>query len=391
MIEDLLKSDIQEFIRANAKADVRKLALQKHKYPEWPFDKVLDQIQSRQKAKKKLPSWFENQELLFPPAISMEQCSSEITALYKTSLVKGNSVIDLTGGFGIDLSFITKNFENGTYVEQNEWLCALAKHNYSKLGRSTEVKNLKAVDALSELQNVDLIYLDPTRRDAASKKVIRLEDYSPNVLSLLHQLLSKSKQFMLKVSPMFDIKLGIEQLQYVNEVHVVSVKNEVKELLFLGSNKANEQPKVLCVNLDTDQPDFDFSYGDEEGIDAPLGSVSDYLYEPNSSIIKSGAFKSIAAEYSLIKLHPNTHLYTSDVIREGFPGRVFRIKSELKPNKKEMRKSIPSLKANVSTKNYPLSVKDLIKKTGLKEGGQQFVFGFTDIDSRRLVLCEKLY
>ncbi len=390
MIEDLLDQSIQEFIHHNLNANVQELAFQKVKYPEWPFEKVLDQIQSRQKAKKKLPTWYSNAEVLFPPPISMEQCSSERTANYKASLVKGESVLDLTGGFGIDTAFISKQFSSATYVEQNEWLSALASHNFRALSLDVKVVTTKAEAFLIGDNRFDLIYIDPARRSNLNQKVIRLEDYSPNVLDLLPEIVNKSERFMIKVSPMFDIKLGLEQLKYLDEVHVVAVKNEVKELLFIGSHNVINSPKIVAVNLDSEQPILEFSYAEEEGLQLDLGKLESYLYEPNAAIIKSGAYKKVSIQYGLKKLHPNTHLYTSDNFISAFPGRVFRVQNEIKPNRKEVKNLIPSLKANLTIRNYPMSVNELRKKIGLKEGGEQFLFGLTDIESRKLVLCQKL-
>lgn len=390
MIKELLQPDIQLFIKEQANTDVRKLALQKHKYSEWPFDKVLDQIKSRQRAKKKLLSWYQNESLLFPPAISIEQCSSEATARYKASLVSGISFLDLTGGFGIDTSFLSGCFKQSTYVERNQWLCQLAEHNFKALELSIKILNSSAEEELDQDSTFDLIYIDPARRNDNAQKIIRLEDYSPNVLELLPKILEKADRYMIKVSPMFDIKLGIEQLKGVEAVHVVSLKNEVKELLFIGSKQYQDQPIIKAVNLESNNEVYKFNYAHEMEAAVPFGSVSNYLYEPNASIIKAGAFKSLASTYGLTKLHTNTQLYTSADLKPNFPGRVFQVIDEVKPNKKEMKRILPELKANISVRNYPLSVEQIRKKTGLKEGGIHYIFGFTDFEAKRFVLCEKL-
>ena len=390
MIEELLQPDIQLFIKEQANTDVRELALQKHKYLDWPFDKVLDQIRSRQRAKKKLMSWYQNESLLFPPPISMEQCSSEATAQYKASLVSGNSFLDLTGGFGIDTSFLSGSFKQITYVERNEWLCQLAEHNFKALELSIKILNSSAEEELDHDSTFDLIYIDPARRNDNAQKVIRLEDYSPNVVELLPKILEKADRYMIKVSPMFDIKLGIEQLEGVEEVHVVSLKNEVKELLFLGSKNCQKEPSIIAVNLQSNDEVFKFNYAHEIEAAVPFGPISKYLYEPNAAIIKAGAFKSLATAYGLTKLHTNTQLYTSADLKPNFPGRVFQVIDEVKPNKKEMKRILPEMKANISVRNYPLSVEQIRKKTGLKEGGDHYLFGFTDSEAKRFVLCEKL-
>ena len=390
MIEELLHSDIQLFIKEHANVNVQQLALQKNKYPDWPFNRILDQIQSRQKAKKKLPTWHSSKCLLFPPAISMEQCSSESTAKYKASLVNGERMIDLTGGFGIDVSFLSKSFETATYVERSEWLCQLAKHNFSALDLDIEIRNSTAEEEIGSGESFDLVYLDPARRNDAAQKVIRLEDYSPNILALLPEILETSRRYMLKVSPMFDIKQGLEQLTGVEEVHVVSVKNEVKELVFLGSGELSSGPKIISINLQSEDEVFSFKYADEVNSEVEIKPISNYLYEPNAAIIKAGAFKLVGHKYGLDKLHSNTHLYTSEAYVSKFPGRVFKVIKEVKPTKKDLKRVLPEMKANVSIRNYPLTVQQIRKKTGLREGGEYYLLGFTDAEAKRMILCEKL-
>ena len=392
MIDQLASPEVQAFIKAYLAEDPASLMLKKDQYPELPMRAVVEQIASKQKAKHKLPSWYQQEGILFPPALSMEQASSERTATYKASLVKGRSIVDLTGGFGVDCYFLSKSFEKGIYVERQEQLTQVAAHNYKVLEANVEVVHAQSEDYLATLEPVDLIYLDPARRDDHNKKVVLLQDYAPNVLELMPLLQQKSKQVLLKVSPLLDIKLAIEQLSHVAAVHVVAVQNEVKELLFLLDYKAENEPTIHCVNFSkTEAQRYQFSFTEEELGEAIVGEHSNFLYEPNASILKAGAFKSIAEQFGLKKLHANTHLYTSEVPVADFPGRVFKVKSEISLNKKYLKKSIPNLKANITVRNYPQSVAQIRKKTGLKEGGANYVLAFTGLNGPTALLCEKQF
>lgn len=392
MIYQLASPEVQAFIRAHLAEDPASLMLKKDQYPDLPMRAVVEQIASKQKAKHKLPSWYQQEGILFPPALSMEQASSERTATYKASLVKGKSMVDLTGGFGIDCYFLSKSFQRGIYVERQEQLTQIASHNYKVLGANVEVVHAQSEDYLAKLEPVDLIYLDPARRDDHNKKVVLLEDYAPNVLELMPLLQQKSKQVLLKVSPLLDIKLAIEQLSHVAAVHVVAVQNEVKELLFLLDYKAENEPTIHCVNFSkTETQHYEFSFNEEELREAIIGDYSNFLYEPNASILKAGAFKSITEKFGLKKLHANTHLYTSEVPVVDFPGRLFKVKSEISLNKKYLKKTIPDLKANITVRNYPQSVAQIRKKTGLKEGGANYVLAFTGLNGPTALLCEKQF
>lgn len=391
MIDQLASLEVQAFIQEHLADDPASLMLKKNQYPELPMREVVEQIASKQKAKHKLPSWYQQEGILFPPALSMEQTSSEQTAKYKATLVQGQTMVDLTGGFGIDCYFLSESFDKATYVERQEHLTQIATYNYEKLGANITVLNVQSEGYLARMEAVDLVYLDPARRDDQNKKVVLLEDYSPNVLELMPLLQQKTKQVLLKVSPLLDIKLAIEQLQFVEQVHVVAVQNEVKELLFLLGNKSESNPLIHCVNFTkAEVQSFQFAFQAEEGLEAQIGTYSSFLYEPNASILKAGAFKSIAAKFGLEKLHQNTHLYSSDEFIADFPGRVFMVKSEIALNKKRLKKFIPDLKANVTVRNYPQSVAQIRKKTGLKEGSSHFILAFTGVKGPLALLCEKM-
>lgn len=389
MIE-LLQPEIQKFIDDHINDQPADLMLKASQFPDWPMKAIVEQIAAKKKAKTKLPEWYTTKGLIWPAAISMEQCSSEITAEYKASLVSGKSMADLTGGFGVDTFYLSKSFSEATHVEMNADLHEVVQHNFSCLEANIETVLGSAEDYLKSMNPVDLIYLDPARRDSSSKKVVFLEDYSPNVIEMLPQLQEKSKEILIKVSPMLDIKKAISDLGAVAEVHVVAVKNEVKELLFLLRNDS-AKTSVKAVNLGESEPEiFEFNYQLEESIDSEFSAISDYLYEPNAAILKAGAFKSIGADFGMKKLETNSHLYTSQELISDFPGRAFKVLDELSFNKKKLKKQLQSMQANITVRNFPMSVKDIRNKTGLKEGGGQYIFATTDQKGKKVVLCEKV-
>lgn len=389
MIE-LLNPEIQKFINDHLNDQPVELMLKASQFPDWPMKAIVEQIAAKKKAQGKLPLWFSIEGVIWPPAISMEQCSSELTARYKASLVSGKSMVDLTGGLGVDTYFLSSNFDEATYVEMKEELHSLASHNLKVLSSDIQTVNDSAENYLNQMSAVDLIYIDPARRDNDSRKVVFLEDYSPNVVGMLHGLRNKAKQILIKVSPMLDIKKAIFDLGSVSEVHVVAVKNEVKELLFLVDTEVQREPKIIAVNLGSNDRSFSFQFTQEEEAHTEFADVMDYLFEPNAAILKAGAFKSIGLEYGLKKLHNNSHLYTSQTLIDNFPGRAFRVQTELSLNKKKIRQQLSSDKANITVRNYPMSVKEIRNKTGLKEGGEQYIFATTDQSGKKVVLCEKV-
>ncbi len=393
MIEVLTKPEVQEFIKAHLYDDPAALMLKANQYPEWPMKEIVEQIQSKRKAKTKLSSWFQIEGIIYPPQLSMEQCSSEMTARYKASLVPGgSSMVDLTGGFGVDFAFLSDRFERSTYIERHQLLVEIAKHNFQKLGLSgLSLHHGGSEEFVTNDKTYDLIYLDPARRGDHNEKVVRLEDCEPNVLALLPKLLDKSKHMMLKTSPLLDIKGAISQLGCVAEVHVVSVSNEVKELVFILDKKATNQAKIHCINLrNKGNESFEFTFGEEEDTTIGQTEVESYLYEPNASILKAGAFKSVGSRYGLAKLHANTHLYTSLEIVNDFPGRTFKVVDSISLNRKVIKRHFPTMKANITVRNFPMTVAQIRKKTGLKEGGDMYLFGTTDSKGKQLLLCEKV-
>lgn len=391
MIEALLTPEVQKFIRDHENDDPATLMLRAKQYDDIPLKEAVEQIQSRKKAKTKLPTWYSATDLIYPPPLSLEQSSSAITAEYKASLFSGEKFVDLTGGMGIDFSFLSKSFKKGFYVERQDNLVEIARHNMSCLGiTSAEFYNAEAEDFLNQTsEKFDLIFLDPARRGNHDQKVFRIEDCEPNVFSLLPLMKSKGKSILMKTSPLLDIKGAIKDLGGASQVHVVAVNNEVKELLFIIDDKANGNPIIKAIDLTNTEVGFEFNYEEEHGINLAHGGIESYLYESNVSILKAGAFKSIASQFGLIKLHVNSHLYTSKTPANNFPGRSFKVISEISFNKKELRKAIPNMKANITVRNYPMTVDQIRKKTGLTDGGDYYIFATTDQTGKKVVLCEK--
>jgi len=394
LITELQKTEIQEFIQDHLYDDPASLMLRAHNYPHMPMREVVEQIQSKRKAKSKLPQWFEATGVIYPPTLSLEQCSSQKTAEYKASLVRGKTMVDLTGGMGVDTFYLSRSFENSHYVERHENLVAIAGHNFKCLQADTiHTHQHQAEQFLKELdKKVDLIYLDPARRGAHNSKVVRFEDCEPDVIALLPMLRNHSESLLIKASPMLDIKGAINDLGEVTAVHVVADRNEVKELLFLINADASANPVVHSVNLRGEEAEaFSFDYASEEEVLPHFGTASGFIYEPNAAILKAGGFKSAGAQFpGLLKLHANTHLYTSAELVENFPGRSFQVVDTLQMNKKQLRKKLPELKANITVRNFPMSVDQIRKKTGLREGGEDYVIATQDVNGPLLLHCHRV-
>ena len=383
------------FIEENIRADVRSLALQAKKYPKVDMAMAVVQIAGRQIAEAKVPSWSCVEGLLYPKHLSMEQCSSEVTALYKASLVEGKTFADLTGGFGIDCSFLSRRFKKADYVERQAELCELAKHNFPLLGLNIEVHNEDGVEYLKRMDPVDCLFLDPARRDGHGGKTVAISDCEPDVSALEDLLVEKAKTVMVKLSPMLDLSLALKTLKYVREVHIVSVNNECKELLLiLQKQSISSEVSIHCEHIVNDlHQHFVFTQEQERISDCPLTSqVETYLYEPNASILKAGAYRSLTQSYEVKKLHSSSHLYTSSHFIEDFPGRRFQVEAVSGFGKKELKTFLQGMeKANLTIRNFPSSVADLRKRLKLKEGGEDYIFATTLADeSKILIRCKKV-
>ena len=340
------------------------LALQRSKYKhltddEWRW--FLQQVEGRERTAEKLPYFATIEDWWYPVRLSCEQCSSELTARYKASLVSGETMVDLTGGYGVDTYFLSDQFQHTDYVEQNEELCRIATHNFAD--KPIAIHNSSAEDFLKTAGEYDLVFIDPARRDSHGGKVFRLEDCTPNVVDLLPTILAHGKRILIKLSPMLDLTQAVTSLSQVSwNIYVVAIKNEVKELLLLSGGTG----RITVIDLAKKEQAFVFTKEEEQNCSLDIGNwtLENYLYEPSAAILKAGAYKLIAEQFGLHRLDINTHLYASDTLVPNFPGRIWKIieKQDLK-------------QANVLTRNYPLTPEQLKKRLHLRDGGTAFVIG----------------
>ena len=416
-----------EFIREYRERDIRQLALQANRFPDVDMPYALDQIQGWQIARRKLPKWAACDGVIFPPHLSMEQCSSEPTAQYKLNLATewttlnselstqncrrqqfktqnskfktSTRMTDLTGGFGVDFSFTSCAFAAATYVERNEQLCHIVEHNLPLLGlNNATVVCADAVEYLSTVEPQTMLFLDPARRDEHGAKTVMLADCTPDVVQLLPQLLEKSRFTMLKLSPMLDWHKAVDDLQgTVREVHIVSVGGECKELLLVLSTVVESELKVYCADLST-ASDTSSIFVYTPGSSAPVANSklktqnSKFVHEPNASIMKAGCFDELAAAYGVSPVSRNSHLFLSDEPVEGFPGRSFVVERVTTMNKGELRKALVGIeKANIATRNFPLTVAELRKRLKIKDGGDVYIFATTTAEGEHLLLISRKY
>ena len=379
--------DTRQFIEEHLNDDVRELAL-KYSNAEVNMALALRQIEARQLLKKKVPSWSDNPDLLFPAHLSVEQCSSEATALYKAALLQGDTFADLTGGLGVDCFFISQHFKEATYVEVNPELCELAKHNFSSLQVSITIQNESSEAYLSHCESKDCFFIDPARRDLYGRKTVSIADCTPNVVKLQDLLLQKAKLVMVKLSPMLDISKALEELKHVSEIHVVAVANECKELLFIMERDFEEEPVITCVNLQTKQPKVRYRYGEERIPTMTLCTTPQaYLYEPNAALMKAGCFDYLSQHYGVHQLHRNSHLFTSEQLIPDFPGRIFAVDGWAPYNKKTKQTLLAGVeKASISTRNFPLSVADLRKSLKIADGDEIYLFATTVSNGQLLII-----
>ena len=388
-----------DFIRDNADADVRQLALRGAKVLEVDVPFALDQIAGRQTARRKLPSWAAVDGIVYPPHLSMEQCSSEQTAKYKgrvlASYVTDSSrFVDLTGGFGVDFAFIAQalsaNPHRLVYVERQDHLCAIAKENFRLLGLSqAEVVCADSVDYLRTMAPADVIFLDPARRDGHGGRTYGISDCTPDVLQLRDVLLQKSRCVLLKLSPMLDWRKAVSDLgeQYVREVHIVSVRNECKELLILLTQ--GEGLRLVCVN---DDDVFETSVDGADNFCAfAEPAAGQFLYEPNASVMKAGCFAELSQRFGVSPIAQNSHLFVSADAIGNFPGRAFQIDAVCSLNKRELKAHLQGIsQANITVRNFPLSVAELRRRLKLNEGGSTYIFATTLASGDRVLLtCRK--
>ena len=382
----------------NLPLDRLALQLSSQHHPEAAY--ILQQVEGWQRLRTKVPSWTAVDGLQYPHRLALEQCSGEAAARYKAAVVSelfprgGEQMVDLTGGLGVDFSFVARTFKHATYVERQESLCQLARHNFPLLGLShASVVCADGVDYLREMSGqVNLIFLDPARRDDAGRKTVLIEDCQPDVCALRSLLLQKAQRVVVKLSPMLDIADSVRSLGCVERVCVFSVGGECKDLLLVLSAEAQSSGAEPEICVSENGVSLRFRHSEEEQAEVSFASqLGHYLYEPGPAVLKAGAFRMVAQKYSLKKLHPNSHLYTSDELVSCFPGRTFRVKQTFgfgKADLKQLRTEV--VKANLTIRNFPASVDSLRKKLKIKEGGENFIFATTMVDNQHvIVLCEK--
>ncbi len=386
----MINEQTWDFIRQHAADDVRKLALQGTKDGAVDLSMALQQIAGRQTALKKLPSWAAVERVLYPPHLNMEQCSSEQTARYKAGLAgSGDTYVDLTGGLGVDFYWMSQGFKQRYYVERNAELCELVEHNFRTLGHNCSVCCSDTATYLPTVPHADVVFLDPARRNEHGGRTYDIKDCTPNILELLPLLMEKADKVILKLSPMFDWRKAVDDLQYVREVHIVSVDNECKELL-LVLEQAERPLRLVCVN---NNQIFEVSSHSSPLTSHPSPLTSEqFLYEPNASIMKAGCFAALMQQYPIRQVSANSHLFLSSVEIEDFPGRSFQICAISSTNKQSLKTSLAGIdRANISVRNFPLSVEQLRKKLHLKDGGDTYIFATTKADGAHcLYICRKI-
>lgn len=387
MLEELLDPKVQEYIQGFT-GDITKLAFAGSPFPNIPTQVLLEQISSREQIKTKLPTWYKTPNIYYPPKLNLEQTSSEITARHKTKYIQAEHIADLTGGFGIDTYYLAQLAKKLTYFEKDEGLSRIAAHNF----RALATHNIEVVkgDSLTSLTGqYDLIYADPARRNLNKKRVFLLSDCLPDIPSNLNKIFAHTDVLVLKTSPMLDITQGLKEFQYVGCIHCVAIENEVKELLwFIYSRPIKDEIRLFTFNYTKDKVQF-FESSIEDTSEIEYSTPLTYLYEPNAAILKSGGFNILARDYSIKKLAPHSHLYTSDKKIE-FPGRSFKIMKYVSYNKQQM-KALKNKKANVSMRNFTESVAQIRKKWKIKEGGLDYLFFTrTEKNSHIVIFCKKI-
>ncbi len=390
-IEQLLHTEIQDFIAENLGSDSTKLALKKNPFSAINYTEIISQIVSKKKAKDKLPTWFSTKNIIYPEKISIEQTSSEATAKYKASLVSGKKLIDCTGGFGIDDYYFAKQFESVIHCELNANLSKIVQHNYEIL-KATNIQCYQgnSTEILEHLnQKFDCIYIDPSRRNDAKGKVFMLADCLPNVVDLQNFYYQFTDSILIKTAPILDIHAGLLELKNVAEIHIVAVENEVKEILWKIEKNFNNSPEIIAVNLEKEKQTVT-KFDSSKSYLANYSLPKKYLYEPNASIMKSGVFEAVSVLFSVEKIQQHSHLYTSEELK-NFPGRKFVIDAIIPFQKKEIVQYIQGKKMNVSTRNFPIKPEEIKKKHKISDGGTIFAFFTINMNNEKIVLlCTKI-
>lgn len=380
----IASEEVQNFIGNHENQEVASLLLSPPPLIRGNEKHIVDQILSRRKAKTKLPEWYERNGVVWPFPVSVEQSSGVKAANFKKQLLSGELLVDLTGGMGVDTLSLSENFKHTLYVEQEKWTANVFRHNSEHFGKNIEVKNTTAEEVIESFEGKASFYIDPARRGQGNKKLFRFSDCSPNIVELLPKL-KQNGEVLIKASPMIDIQLAVKELKGVSEVYVVSLKNEVKEVLFKVGSKIQTDFRIIAIELEKPELSFSFTYEEERQTQVKLGDAQEFLFDPSVAILKAGAYKLAATRFDLTKLATSTHFYTSERAFENFPGRAFRV-LEKNINRKAIKKWAPKGKINVIVKNYPSSAQKIKSDLKLKDGGDYFLIAYRDYQQKPIML-----
>lgn len=375
-----------KFIEEHKNDSLNEVALLLSKQPTLNKEFILAQINGLQKAKNKIPEFYNTPNIIYPSKLSLEQCSSELTGIYKSKLVKGESLVDLTGGFGVDSFYFAKSFERVTHIEQNTNLHKTVKHNFKAL----KADNISIVNSTAEefiennSQQFDVVYIDPSRRNE-NQRVFKLDECTPNIIDLAPDIFQFTNKILVKTAPLLDIKQTLKDLKCISTIWIISVNNDCKEVLYLLEKDFTSEPQINTINLTKANQEFSFNYEEEFNSTVEYSKALRYLYESNSAILKAGAFNSICNTFKVKKIAQHSHLYTSENLIKNFPGRSFKIENITTYNPKEFKK-LGITKANVSCRNFKHNVDQVKQKLKLKDGGEIYLFATTDMNEKPILV-----
>ena len=393
MNQNILQKEVQAFITDNLQTDIPTLLFQKSPFEAVSTKELAEQIEAKLKSKHKLPTWFSTKNIYYPNKLNISQTSSKLAADYKASIINGNSLADITAGFGVDCYSFSKIIQHVYHVEKDENLSKIAHNNFKHLGVSNiDFVSGDGIEFLTKTkEKFDWIFIDPSRRTNTNKKVFYLTDCEPDVTQHIDLLFSKSDNILIKTGPLLDLSVGLHQLKHVMKIHIIALENDVKEVLWVLQRGFTEEPSIKAVNLRTNSQDiFEFLASEEKAAVPEFSKPRKYLYEPNAALLKSGAFKVIGSRFTIQKLHQHSHLYTSEIL-ETFPGRSFEIKTVLNYNKKEIQK-LGLSSANITTRNFPDSVATIRKKLKLKDGGVDYLYFTKNLEDKLIIIhCIKTH
>lgn len=392
MIPGDIDKEIFDFIRFNEKTDPFELSLRLKHYSPDIRKFISRQIQSRQKLKKKVPEWLDFDQIILPDPVSIEQASSKLTASYKSEFVNGGTLVDLSGGLGVDTYFFAQKADRVIYTEKDPEIVAIAEYNFSLMGlQNVEVICQSAEAFLKEsINTVDYFYLDPSRRKKEGR-IFKLEDSEPNLIEIQDILLNKSKHVITKAAPYIDLQYAIKKVNSLKEIHIVAVDNECKEILLLSTpTNHKEDIKIIAANHSGNKFEkYMSTISSEHKTECRIANFGRFIYDPNVAIRKAGLFRSLCQDFGLSKPANNSHIYFSDTLHVDFPGRIFELIDHIPANK--FMKQPPVKKANIAVRNFPLKVPEIRKKTKIQEGGEIYIFGTTDQNKKHYyIICQKV-